>query len=231
MTDSETQQDRKLCKAINPLIPWHANNTLSLAESAQVESHLKHCTACGEAFQLFLSIAGAAQADQAINCHSDQLPVKEKHFSDLMDRIDHYEKDATAKEDSVHKLPVGSLRSPFQFSYLQGIAASFAIVFMFASGSYFMPTDTLFGKSGSVDYHTLTDTPITSASATGELQYKVLFKASVTPNQITHFFADIDANVASGPSKRGVYTIGLASEMLNLLRTDPIILVAEPIVK
>jgi hypothetical protein len=99
-------------------------------------------------------------------------------------------------------------------------------------------------------YHTLSDTAVdgiaggvadgAAAGVVGESgkQFRVLFHRDTTDTQIQLILANIDAQMTSGPSPRGVYTIQVSpnvkksvEEILAVLRTQTQVVLVEPVIE
>ncbi|HEY5102871.1 MAG TPA: zf-HC2 domain-containing protein [Steroidobacteraceae bacterium] len=192
------------------LIPWLVNGRLTAAVAAAVTAHLKECAQCAEEFREQRCISQAMQADDSIAFAS------EASFQKLAARLD--------------AAPVARRMSAMMRSAAAaGVVAALGLA---AWGGWSLQRT---ADSSRAPYRTLTSpAPVAGAGA----QLRVVFAPDLTLVELAQLLHSIDANITSGPTEAGVYTLGFGASLdsqaqvarrLAFLRADEHVRFAEPV--
>ncbi|HEX2492845.1 MAG TPA: zf-HC2 domain-containing protein [Steroidobacter sp.] len=205
-------------------IPWIANRTLDERGYARIEAHLRSCRECREELELQQRVRAAMRSEEAI------VLAPHKGLQKLMQRID-----AAQMEESTPPPAQQNPRAP-QRNRRWGRWAALAVA---AQG---LLLAVLFGASWRAReealeaprFQTLT-TPSGDVAAGAVI--RVVFEAGASVDEMNAALRSIDAQIVSGPSEAGVYTLALATDRqadderidaaLARLRADPRVLFAE----
>jgi hypothetical protein len=196
------------------LLPWYVNDTLDQDERRAVHAHLQQCAECRHEEESCREMAAAVRSGHAApSPHPAQL-------ARLLERLD-------------EPRPEGPLRAI--------LAAPRGVRFALAAQAAVLVTllAVVFWPAAPAPYRTL-ESPAASAAVTaGGQQVRLVFAAEATESEIRHLLLEIGAEITSGPSPLGAYTVtlpaaGPASEPLPVvlahLRGHPRVRFAEPVV-
>lgn len=192
------------------LIPWLVNGRLSIAMAAAVNAHLEECAECAGEYREQQRLFQTMQADDSIAFAS------EASFQKLAARID--------------AAPVARRMGPaLRSAAAAGVIAALGLA-AWGGWSVHRASD-----MASAPYRTLTSpAPVAGAGA----QLRVVFVPDLTLLELARLLHSIDANITSGPTEAGVYTLGFGASLdsqaqvarrLALLRADEHVRFAEPV--
>lgn len=218
-------------REIEELLPWYANGTLTLAETATVAQHLDHCPSCRMALEQCSVFAthGHSPAEDPW-----QPPVG--HFDRLMTEIDRLSPSPAAAQPTQARASLrqrvidwfwatpSPVRWTLAFESL-AVAALAAVVWLPMAPTTETHYETL---SRGEDHPAMT-----------VIQVRVVFADRLTIGDLQTLLDDIDGQLVAGPSALGVYTVALApgdstpatalSHALAVLRAHPQVRLAEPL--
>jgi anti-sigma factor RsiW len=192
--------------AVQQLLPWHVNGTLTAEETARVEAHLAQCDECRD------DLAGERDLAREIAL----LPLDvDEGWQAMALRVGA----APAGNDN-GRVPLLRRQVPAGWAVGGAIAAS--LVLTVAATSLQRPAE-----SGQT-FHTL-GSP--AADATG--QVVVLFRPDTTEQQMSTILAARRARLVDGPTAAGAYVLRLeggdVTEAIDALRRSNHVVLAEPI--
>ena len=188
------------------LLPWIANESAAAKDIAQVEAHLRDCRECQEELDFQRQLRNAIRAEDAI------VLAPQTSLQKLMQRIDTVEDLDDDEHEAVAAAPAEPIplarREPARWSRWLPIAA--AVQGIAIAG--------LLGAlwSQSQSYDDLTEGRYVVRTAPTEAvtrmpAIRVVFAGDVALNDMNRVLRSIDAQIISGPSEAGVYTLGLAA--------------------
>lgn len=217
------------------LLPWIANESAAAKDVARVEGHLRDCRECQEELEFQRELRNAIRAEDAV------VLAPQTSLQKLMQRID-TAADIDDESEATHETTVAveqvaaARRAPARWSRWLPIAAAVqgvAIAGLLAA---------LWSQSESRDaltagrYNVLTSPAATVAH--GQV-IRVVFAGNIALDDMNGVLRSIDAQIISGPSEAGVYTLGLAAgaadrtgveKAIAQLRADGRVMFAEPAV-
>jgi anti-sigma factor RsiW len=192
--------------AVQQLLPWHVNGTLSAEETARVDAHLAVCEDCRQ------DIAAERELAREVAL----LPL---HVDEGWQAMALRMGGAPAGNDN--RRP-GLLRRPVPAGWAVGgaIAASLALTLAISGLQRPVVPDQTFHTLGS---------PASDAAG----QAVVLFRPDTTEQQMRTILDAQGARVIDGPTAAGAYVLRLdgrsATDAIGALRRSPEVVLAEPI--
>jgi anti-sigma factor RsiW len=192
--------------AVQQLLPWHVNGTLSAEETARVDAHLAECEDCRQDL--------AAERELAREVALLPLDVDEG-WQAMALRMGA----APAGNDNPR---AGLLRRPVPAGWAVGGAIAASLALTLAATSLQRPAvpDQTFRTLGS---------PASNAAG----QVIVLFRPDTTEQQMRTILAAEGARVIDGPTAAGAYVLrldgGSAADAVSALRQSHEVVLAEPI--
>jgi Putative zinc-finger len=211
------------------LLPWLVNGRLDVDEAAQVEAHLATCALCRVELQEQRALHALLASERGIE------PALQPSLQKLMTRIDELERELptppTATQDATGGSPANAHRVP-QWLAAALVVQAVGLTWIGAALWHRQADD----AERPASFRTLTaDGP---AAGTGP-RLRVVLAPDATMDEVGKLLRAIDAVVVGGPSAYGAYTLELQrdaasrtsfDDRLALLRKDPRIVFAEPIV-
>jgi hypothetical protein len=185
----------RTCEEIQLLLPWYANATLPVDETAQVEAHLESCLACSREVKECRELAGAIRDAEPVapSPHPVQL-------SRLLARIE-----AAEGATGPRGRGAGWLRSRLAALGREPVALRWALAAQLAVILGLIAALALPGPQPEPGYRTLAD-PIAEPAVT---QIKVLFAEDATEAEIRRLLLPLKAEITGGPSPFGAYTLSV----------------------
>jgi anti-sigma factor RsiW len=179
--------------AVDELLAWYANGTLSGDERASVERHVAGCVACQQELGVLREVAEAATALAAA------VPAIPEALGTAFARIDEWERS---------KVPSGMERLVAFFRSLASppalprwvFVAQFALILLLG-GLLLVP------RSPEPAYTTLSG----GDGPAGGTRLTVIFQPAATAEAIRQTLRAVGGNVVAGPSAAGVYVVELAT--------------------
>ncbi|HRF62200.1 MAG TPA: zf-HC2 domain-containing protein [Candidatus Competibacter sp.] len=182
---------------IEALLPWYANGTLTVAETATVERHLAHCPACRADLEQCRALVTAVQRNE------ESWQPAPGGFDRLMAEIDRLEaKPTPAKTSSSSLLQrildwLQATPNPVRWTLaLESMAVAALLLIVATPMLRTVP-----------EYETLSSGA--EQPATKEPHLRVVFADAATVGEIRQLLRDIDGNIVAGPTALGVYTVAL----------------------
>ncbi len=216
------------------------------SEKLHVEMHLPHCSDCQNTVALFSLLQQSAAQHTA----GESLPEDKNQLIRSGDHTENFQKllarieldDATSGLENVQHLPP---QKPNRFGlfpqarHAYGLAAACVSFFLIGGLTFLTLNSGEFDFIHSAqDYHTLSDASVNGVAVEDGKQFRVLFHRDTTDTQIQLILAEVNAQMASGPSARGVYTIQVSpsvnksvDEILAALRNQTQVVLAEPVIE
>ena len=197
MTESVelSQQDRALLE----LLPWYVNDTLAEPERGAVEQLVNSNLLARKEYE-------ALKALQQRCADAEPMPETADRWPQLLDRVDAYE---AARQNGLlggighalgsrwSRIDWGGGRVTTGVILVQATAiAGLAIVLLWPQ-----PLDTRSGLA-----HTLS-----SPSVLGSHRYRLVVAPDMPERRLRQLLLELDAQIVSGPSPAGVYTIAVMS--------------------
>ena len=192
--------------AVQQLLPWHVNGTLSAEETARVEAHLAECEECRHDLACERELAREVallplDVDDGWQAMTMRLPEQ-------------------GANDDGRRLPRFSRSGPIGWAVGGALAASVAFaVAIVGLQQPLTPAQT---------FHTLG-----SAGGAAPGQAIVLFRPDTTAQQMRALLAAQGARVVDGPTAAGAYVLridgGSPAEAISALRQSSEVVLAEPI--
>ena len=185
------------------LLPWFATGGLSAEENAGVQAHLLDCAECQR------ELARCEQLNHSVKSNNDQLwTPSARHFSHVLAGVDSYEARSAKPQNAVSWIErwfpwLSATPRPARLALgLQG-------AFVIALGSLLLfrvvaPTET---------YRTLSN-PSVQVTTTGQ-QIRIVFADDMTEKGMRDLLLATNAQLVSGPSSLGVYTITIDAGTLH----------------
>lgn len=206
------------------LLPWYVNGTLSDAEAAQVEAHVRDCPDCAR--ELAQCRMLAEEVKEASNA---AWQPSANHLGDLMRQVD---ADTAARNPSQGVLAnlkdwfawLGATPAPARWALgLQG-----ALVLMLSIGWLVEPVDP-------PGYQTMSSAA--PQATADQALLKIVFADDITEKELRGLLQGVDAEIIAGPSVIGVYTLRLsksgtpdpAQQAVLSLRAHPKVKLAEAV--
>ena len=185
--------------AIEALLPWYANGTLTPVETAAVEQHLTHCHACRAEVARCRTLATAIGQE---NQREVWQPAPDG-FDRLLAQIDQLEGEPTSavtrRPRLLERLSVwlGATPNPVRWTLALESLAVAALLLVIALPGTRLPSD----------YETLSGAPRPPA-ATGP-RLRIVFADAATAKDIQSLLQEIDGSIVAGPTALGVYPVPL----------------------
>jgi len=193
------------------LLPWWVNGSLSSERTELVERHLTQCADC----------ALEAKSLRALQCkirESDSIMLApQPSWQKMADRLDREEELLSGRDDSRHAAPPRAIRWQ-ALAAVQGLAIlGLVATVVWQSRSPVAGLENATALRGGLDepnpnapaqYATLTSAPENSTPHA----LRVVFRNSVPVADINALLRASSAQIISGPSEAGVYTLGVASD-------------------
>ena len=215
------------------------NGTLSRGQQRQIQEHLGHCEECFEELQLAQRISDGLNDSPA---ELEGLLSKSRMEANLLSTLDNAI--VSPKTDKIkflsewrknwHNTPV------FSKSLVWSQAACLAVLATFIGISPSISENPLTAQTDSdqqfSEYRTLSDDEQIGVRTDQYLAYRIIFHAASTELDIRQLMNSVGAQIISGPSVSGVYTIAVVREtpqqdlILRSLRNSPWIKLAEPVI-
>ena len=181
------------------LLPWYVNGTLSSSERLDVDRHLKWCTECRAEMALLRNVARFERS--AVAAPVTPHPAR---LTSLLRRIEEGERGWVRGARSW----IGGIWSPAS-GVPSGVWLVVAVqtLLVVAVAAFFF-ADRI--PSPEPAYRTLTDPAPTFVGAAPQLlTLRVVFAASLSAEEIRRWLEEHEAEILNGPSRIGVYTIGV----------------------
>lgn len=230
-------------QALEALLPWYANGTLTPVETATVEHHLAECGACRAELEQCRALAQTLQPDASevwrpspggfdrllaqIDRLEAPLAPAQSHHSDASDArpAPAYTRRPTLLERLRDWL--GSTPHPVRWTLaLESLAVVALLLIALPPGKVVTAPD----------YETLSNDDQLLSPATGP-RLRVIFDETATVGDLQRLLREIGGGIVAGPTALGVYTVALAggsraeqnqADALNRLRGHPQVRLAEP---
>lgn len=176
-------------------IPWYAEEALSEAGRARLESHAAECASC----RLELDqVAGRAPAD------ASELPDPDAMYARILGRIDALELGSGARSAPPRRARLARV-------WIAPLAAAASVLLALGAGLW------LGARTGPgaiapdpAQIYTLASQP-GAAAAAALPALDVVFRTDATAERITAALRGIGAEIVAGPTRLGVYRVHLAS--------------------
>jgi hypothetical protein len=192
-------------RQIAELLPWYVNGSLTGAERAGVEKHVRECLPCRAALREEQRICGLVGAQ-------DDVPVGVGHgVSDLLRKID----------GGHARARPSSLRTQL------GIAAGVFSVSVAVAG-WLVLTGSPDGGAPAVDASVAPFTTLTDGADAAADRIDIVFAAGIDDAGIRALIESVDGRLIAGPSELGRYVVAVApasdaglSALIERLSRDP----------
>lgn len=196
---------------VSALLPWLINGSLSENEKDALMEHANSCLDCRREAKQLKALQAALSRESALSS------VPRPKLSRMMKRIEEYEDCRTF--NPVARLMDYCTRNRRSLLAAQGVAIV-VIVALF-----------MWPATNEPQFRTLTQIENLSSGS----YIRTVFKPGISESDLMQFMANYDLDVVSGPSARGVYTLGtqrtLSSKEIDklalALRGNPEVLFAE----
>jgi hypothetical protein len=211
---NESTYDDRIHLRIWQLIPWVVNQTASVSEQAEVESHLHHCEICRSELALQQDWKNSLNVSEGA-----VYPDVEAGLSRLSQRID------TPR-------PVSRPR-------LLAVAYGLGALVLLQSGVLTV-LGMKMGASDTPSYRTLSAAENASMGAT----IRLVIDPAASVGQLQALLAPLNLQIVAGPSDSGVYSLGPRAleqgggsphadikRQIDALRAAPVVRFAEPVVQ
>lgn len=227
-----------VCGAIGPLLPWHANGTLSAAERGRVESHVELCASCRTALAVERRIVEAMRAPRD---NVEQSP--HAGWQKLLARLD--EQQATQFENAPERgdAPTAALpqaahavRTRRRRNWSAALGAAVAVQ---AAAIAVLAIALVRHRQAEEAPRFRTLATADPTLAAGKPLVRVAFESTVTESGARSIAAQAGARILAGPSPQNVYTFlfddGASSataleEKVAGLRRHASVLLVEPVI-
>lgn len=196
------------------LLPWYHNGTLEDVEAARVNAHLSECPLCRD------ELAHCAEISETVTDEREAAwQPGEQNLNRILDRIASEQGQARPAEAVGWSERFASwidwtfVPKPARWAL---VAQSLAIVALLAFFS--LPR-----TPESPRFETLT---AQASEGLDRPDVQIVFREDTLESDLRNLLQSVDAEIVSGPSKRGVYKLALASSAslataLQVLRADP----------
>lgn len=210
------------------LLPWYLNNTLATDEQKQVEQHLRTCLPCRQELNFLHKMAAATKQTSDLDIAADAS------FANLRMKLRSTTPSSPPPLRQVWPFPSAHhspKRQSAKWRHL-GLPLAMAAALLLA----LIPLDTHdWHAPPPADYHTLS---ATQPAPVEGVKLHVVFEERLEKTRIDALLASIHGQQLDGPNSAGAYTIRLSSNpnspdrvaALTLLRQQPEVLLAEPII-
>lgn len=225
--------DMQVHQAVQVLLPWYANGTLTGQELHDVATHLDTCPTCQADLAQYRTLRATLQAAPVTDWAPSPAQVAR-----VMGRIEAYEARRTRLRDGYNALRawVQACRELLEmtpYAVRWTLAAQAMLVLALAgvvtwSGPSMAPGP----------YRTLSDGTAQVAQPPPGDALRVVFAADMTVDEMQTVLTSIGGTLLQGPSPLGVYTVGAAPQTepgtllstgLATLRAHPKVRLAEPL--
>ena len=215
------------------LLPSFINGKLDAAQQRQVQEHLAQCDLCFAELQQAQQVANAV-SDAPVELESMLTTSRmEQNLDDVLQRIEETESGKISGDKkqtlvSISAWRKGWSKTPAASKTLVWAQAACLVV---AVGFLAKPSV----EDRGVVYETFsTDNQQVVRAAEQNQVYRVIFHPAATEVDMRNVLNNVDAQIISGPSKAGLYTISTLKSsaqqeaVLHNLRASPWIKLAEP---
>ena len=204
------------------LLPWYVTGTLKPDEQARIEQHLAGCAHCRQEIQFYRQLEAAKPESSTTQAWQPSAA----HFSSIMDNIDESEK-STQREQVKSKASQREAKwkswfktTPNPLFWLVSLeTVALAALVVLVVGQPLLPSKTPV-------FETLSNA--SSAAKSNLPRLHVVFADDTTVKEIGELLQKQQAQLVSGPSAMGVYTLELpvadhhaVQKTLGALRNDP----------
>ena len=218
------------------LLPWYANGSLDAQHTRQIASHAHECPSCGEDLQLLEAYRTELQ-DPAFPDHL------EANLTRMMAAIDRFEVANETRAPRRASVPPKTTWLAKLAPIVPSQPTSPALAWALILGVVAVNTATWIERSPEQtaisSFHVLGAKQVESGSEARELQ--VVFAPALTNSEINRILTPVRAELVTGPSDLGVYTVRIganpeggeavdAGAVARRLRGEPGVILAEPIV-
>jgi hypothetical protein len=195
-------------EAVEKLLPWLVNRSLSVEESERVEAHLQHCEKCRSQFIQLQAI------NKQVAEEKSEWQLSSAHFSSILSEVEHLE--AIASEQKKIKQSKSNRRSGFFQSLWQTptpvrwtlALESMALVALLTVWN----VSPQLGLQSNVGlYQTLSDSPQNSPTLNMR-KIRLLLNDATTAVELTQLLQQTDAQIRQGPSALGIYIVEVPEE-------------------
>jgi hypothetical protein len=206
------------------ILPWIANDRASAHDKARADQHLRECAACRDELERQLALRDAIREEDAI------VIAPQTSLNKLMQRIDGQVEEADElPQVAATELDAPAMAAPRWMPRWLPIAAAVQTV---AIGA-------LLGTVWWQSRATLEAPRFTTLTSANTLAHgpviRVVFEPDVSISGINTVLRSIPAEIVSGPSEAGVFTLTLGDaqsadrvhQALIRLRSDPQVIFAE----
>lgn len=225
------------------MLPWLVTGRISTSDRQRVERHLLECEACRDELEQQRALCELVRRDDSV------MLAPQASLQKLMARIDtsgpvdsdeadSHAGDRVASESALDtQLDAASARAaPSIRAVPRWIAIAAALQTLAIAALLTMIWQQRDAQMQAPRFTTLTDT--SAATAPGAV-LRVVFKPEMTNAQLQSLVQSVDAQVVSGPTEAGVYTLmldrldqggdsgGYVTHMLERIRADPGVIFAE----
>lgn len=223
-TSMQHQTNRNEHQAIEKLLPWLVNGSLSADESERVKTHLLHCEQCRcEVSQLQLMNKHVAEEE------SEWQPSS-AHFSSILSEVERLESAAPKQKKTKHNgwsiFVQNLLQTPKPVRWtlaLESVAIVALLTVWNISPQMGIPSDVEL-------YQTLSDSP-QDKPASDMSKIRLLLNDLMTIVELNQLLQQGGAQIHQGPSALGIYIIELpqdkAKQSLEIFRNHQHIRLAE----
>jgi anti-sigma factor RsiW len=220
------------------MLPWYVTGRLSAGDAQRIEHHLEDCAACRAELSEQRELCAQIRRDEPV------MLAPQASLQKMMARIDSglpngpdLDDESTHGNESTHAVvnfPTASKAKPRSYRWLAIAAAiqTVAIAFLL----------TLVGRQAAdvmtaPRFTTLTspDPGVPNSAMTSGAILRVVFKPETPAGQMQSLLHSVNAQVVSGPTEAGVYTLrlqrkpGEADAALAQIRSDGSVIFAEQI--
>jgi hypothetical protein len=212
------------------LLPWIANESAAAKEVSRVEEHLRGCRECQEELEFQRQLRNAIRSEEAVvlapQTSLQKLMQRIDTVADMADDIEVASPAPAVAVAAQRPQPARRTRWLAVAAAVQGIAITGLLAAMWSQSD-----ETLIAPR----FTTLT----TQATVTRGPVIRVVFAGNIALDDMNRVLRSIDAQIISGPSEAGVYTLGLATgtagasdvdKAIAQLRADSRVMFAEPAV-
>lgn len=180
-------------------LPWFVAGTLDAERAAETRDHLEKCAACREEHARELRIANLMSSDTIVDL-APQAPLKK-----LLDRIDSYE---------ARRVSLARLKSWFVAPERRVLMAAVGIQALAIVALAGILVTVIYRSQDVAQYRTLTDKREVGTHSDGPL-LRVVFAEDLTMEGLRRLLSGSNARIVDGPGTNGIYTLALASGVLD----------------